>query len=95
MVLIGNNTNGDDGDRYINASWIDLPGAKSRYIATMGPMHPASYSTKQKPDNDGVEDTIPDFWEMCWSTKARVLVMLCTVETGLTSFQNKCLFKTH
>ncbi len=65
---------------------IDFPRFGSRFIAAMGPMHPASYSSKLKPDNDGVEDTIPDFWEMCWKTKARVVVMLCTIQTGKSLF---------
>ena len=48
----------------------------------MGPMHPTSYSNKMEPDNGGVEDTVGDFWEMCWKTRAKVVVMLCTLQKG-------------
>ena len=78
LVKLGN-------DRFVNASWIDFAGSEARFIAAMGPMHPGSYSSKLQPDNDGVEDTIPDFWEMCWNTEARVIVMLCTIQPGNSS----------
>ena len=68
---------------YINASWIQLPGASNRFIAAMGPMHPTSYNNKLQPDSGGADDTVPDFWQLCWQTKAKVIVMLCTLQTGI------------
>ena len=61
-------------DLYINGSWIDIK-AGFRYIITMAPLHPNS-------GND--ENTCPEFWEMCWESKARVIVMLCKVEVGFS-----------
>ena len=77
-----NDNDNDNEERYINASWIDLHGADHRYIAAMGPMHPSSYSNKQKSDTGGAEDTVSDFWELCWQTGANVIVMLCSIQTG-------------
>lgn len=71
---------------YINASWIRL--GSRRYIATMGPMHPESYDDAvYKNDHnagDDTKNTCPDFWNMCWTTKAKTIVMLCEIARGFT-----------
>jgi len=35
-----------------------------------------------KSDTGGVDDTVSDFWELCWQTGANVIVMLCSIQTG-------------
>ena len=54
------------------------------YIATMGPTHPDSFSNKLPIDFDDGDavDTCPDFWKLCWSTKAQLVIMLCTISSG-------------
>lgn len=65
---------------YINASWIDFKeDSGSKYIITMGPIHPSSYRNP-----DGVLNTCGDFWKMCWESKGRVIVMLCCVSPGFS-----------
>jgi protein tyrosine phosphatase len=77
-----------DPEKYINASWVKiLPWHPERkFIITMGPMHPSSYSTGMKSDfdEDSASNTCPDFWQMIWDTKSKMIVMLCQVQTGFT-----------
>ncbi|EGG20960.1 protein tyrosine phosphatase [Cavenderia fasciculata] len=55
----------DDHDSdYINASYINDPAGKQRYICTQGPL----------------ENTFNDFWRMVWECKSNVIVMLTREE---------------
>ena len=55
-----------------------------RYIATMGPTHPSSFTSKLPIDFDDGEavDTCPDFWKLCWDTHATIIIMLCSISPG-------------
>ena len=51
----------------------------------MGPTHPSSFSAKLPTDfndDDEAVDTCPDFWRLCWSTGAQIVVMLCNIAPG-------------
>ena len=51
----------------------------------MAPMHPSSYQNLRSDfDEDSPENTVPQFWQMIWETKAKIVVMLCNVSPGFT-----------
>ena len=39
---------------------------------------------KSKYDDDSPANTCPDFWQMIWETKSKMIVMLCEVESGFS-----------
>ena len=49
-------------------------------------MHPSSYNSKMKSDFDeeSPNNTCPNFWEMIWETKSKLVVMLCELAPGFT-----------
>ena len=57
----------NDGNDYINASWISAHGVPFRHISAQGPL----------------PETVPHFWQMVFEEHAPAIVMLTrTVERG-------------
>ena len=52
--------------RYVNASWIDSPSRKNRYIATQSPL----------------PNTFSDFWHMVWENRVQTILMLTKFSEG-------------
>lgn len=50
----------DNGNDYINASYLCAKGSRDRYIATQGPL----------------PDTFNDFWHLVWAKKISMIIML-------------------
>ena len=74
-----------DKSDYINASWIKIPGVEIRFILTMAPLHPSSFSSSRPVDfgmNSSVS-TCADFWRMVQQTDSKRVIMLCKVRINI------------
>ena len=74
-----------DKSDYINASWIKIPGVETRFILTMAPLHPMSFSSSHPADfgmNSSVS-TCADFWRMVQQTNSKRIIMLCKVRINI------------
>ena len=61
-----------------------LPRPRSRFIVTQGPLHPSSFSGRNRSDygKDSVPDTCSDFVHMLWALDVQTVVMLCQISPG-------------
>jgi len=73
-----------DETDYINASWIDVAGVDIKFILTMAPLHPASFSSSRRTDfsSSSSVSTCPEFWRMVQQTSASRILMICKLEAG-------------
>ena len=81
--------NSDSGDN-MKRKYLDLPEDRDQvreYVITMGPLHPSSYVRYVPKTKLPLMDTCTEFWNLCWMTGSRIIVMLCDVSPG---FQVKC-----
>ena len=58
------------------------PEKKRKYIVTMGPLHPSSFSGIMLKKKAEKMNTCADFWRLCWETNSRIIVMLCAISPG-------------
>jgi len=68
---------------YINASWVNIPEVKDKFILTMAPLYPNDVSLR--PTKFGFrteESTCTEFWRMVEQTDCKLVVMLCKLEPG-------------
>ena len=65
--------------------YLDLPEDRDQvreYVITMGPLHPSSYVRYVPKTKLPLMDTCTEFWNLCWMTGSRIIVMLCDVSPG-------------
>jgi len=74
----------EDETDYINASWIEVLGVNIKFILTMAPLHPASFSSSRRTDfsSSSSVSTCPEFWRMVHQTSASRILMICKLEAG-------------
>lgn len=74
----------DSGDN-MKRKYLDLPEDRDQvreYVITMGPLHPSSYVRYVPKTKLPLMDTCTEFWNLCWMTGSRIIVMLCDVSPG-------------